>query len=225
MPTPTLSLQTPFEVLFHSPPKLDHLRIFGYACYSSLKPYRTNKLEPKTVQCIFLDYVARYKGYICYDATNHKLIVSSHVLFAEDIFPSVSHQFTNKSKVNSKAPVCQPIPHPNTITHTPIIPIPLPIIFQSCSSPLDNPTNVTQSTSLSTGDLVPRSTSTLLAPTFLDLSSLELHPNTSVSQAQELQQEVIPSQNCHPMHARSKSGISKKRQVFSASVQFELTTK
>lgn len=65
MPTPTLCMKSHFESLFHVPPRLDHLRIFGCACYPSMKPYRSHKLEPKTTKCIFLGYAAQYKGYIC----------------------------------------------------------------------------------------------------------------------------------------------------------------
>jgi hypothetical protein len=66
MPTPVLLHKSPFEMLFGSSPELNHLRIFGCACFSLLRHYNHNKLQPKTSKCVFLGYGIKYKGYLCY---------------------------------------------------------------------------------------------------------------------------------------------------------------
>ena len=56
MPTPVLLHKSPSEFLFGSSPDLNHLRIFGCACFPLLRPYNHNKLQPKTSKCVFLGY-------------------------------------------------------------------------------------------------------------------------------------------------------------------------
>lgn len=75
-----------FEMLHHSLPKLEHLRIFRCLCYPSMKPYRTNKLDSKTTECIFLGYATQYKGYICFSLKDHKLLMSRHVILMNSGF-------------------------------------------------------------------------------------------------------------------------------------------
>lgn len=210
MPTSVLDMKSPFEALYNSPPKLDHLRVFGCACYQSMKPYRSNKLESKTTECIFLGYVPQYKGYICYSLLSHKLIVSRHVLFDEDSFPSVtSHKPLPVSPTSGSSHVV----HQNTFTSFPIIPLSLPQVFEhhsTASSP------ITQSPSLLNGDVVQASTSTSATSRTNSgsLEDIELHPSTASSQATDLQILAIPSHNSHPKQTRSKSGIFKKNTAF-----------
>ncbi|KAM1697211.1 hypothetical protein ACFXTN_028649 [Malus domestica] len=205
MPTSVLGMKSPFEALYNSPPKLDHLRVFGCVCYPSLKPYRSNKLESKTSACIFLGYASQYKGYICYSLRSHKLIVSRHVLFDEDSFPGVH---SPKSHPVSLPSGSSHVVHHNTFTLVPIIPIPLPQVFDHSSTA---PFPITQSQSLLNGDLVPSSTSTSG-----NSADHELHHSTATSQATDLQLVSIPSHNSHPMQTRSKSGIFKNKTAFPA---------
>lgn len=43
--TSVLHMQLPFELIYHSPPRIDHLRLSACVCYPSMKPYRCNKLK------------------------------------------------------------------------------------------------------------------------------------------------------------------------------------
>lgn len=132
MPTSILGMKSPFEVLYHSPPRLDHLKVFGYLCYPFVKPYRSDKLEQKTMDCIFLGYATNYKGYICYSMHNKKFIVSRHVLFDETQFAAKSHTSSPVSKSSSfqfSGLSSTPVAHNNTFQHFSVILIPLPHVF------------------------------------------------------------------------------------------------
>lgn len=48
LPSSYLKNKATFEKLFHCLPNYKHLKVFGCACVPLLKPYATNKLQPKT---------------------------------------------------------------------------------------------------------------------------------------------------------------------------------
>lgn len=102
MTTSILHDKSPFEVLFGDIPAISHLRIFGCACYPLLKPYLTNKLQVKTIKCVFLGYASQYKGYICYDVSGKHTYISRHVVFDEYDFPYAA--LVPDSKVSISSP-------------------------------------------------------------------------------------------------------------------------
>jgi histone deacetylase 1/2 len=67
MPTPVLGKYTPVHRLFKTQPNYDFLRIFGCACWPSLRKYNAHKLEFRSKQCVFLGYSPMHKGYKCLD--------------------------------------------------------------------------------------------------------------------------------------------------------------
>ena len=71
LPTPKLTHKTPWEMLFHKPPDLTHLKTFGCLCFPLLRPYNTHKLQPRSTPCLFLGYPSHSKAYICLDPTSH----------------------------------------------------------------------------------------------------------------------------------------------------------
>lgn len=83
MPTPNLDMVSPYERLYGNQPALNILRVFGCACYPLLSSAQHNKLQPKTMRCIFLGFSAGYKGYICYSPAIKRYIISRHVFFEE----------------------------------------------------------------------------------------------------------------------------------------------
>lgn len=56
MPTPVLAWKSPFPILFHKPPTIDHLRNVGCLCYAAIQPKTHDKFGPKGQRCIFLSY-------------------------------------------------------------------------------------------------------------------------------------------------------------------------
>ena len=89
MPSVILQNKSPYEILFQNIPYVSHLRIFGCACFPLLRPYRLNKLQPKTTICVFLGYASQYKGYLSYEPVGKRTYISRHVIFNEHVFPYI----------------------------------------------------------------------------------------------------------------------------------------
>jgi hypothetical protein len=146
MPTTILKNQSPFEVLFKCSPDYIFLRTFGCLCWPNLRPYNTNKLQPRSVPCIFLGYNTLHKGYKCLHLPTNHLYISRDVVFTEFQFPYPS----DSSPTESPSPISrQPFSLP--LLSSPLVPpIPQPITESSSpassssllSAPLQSPTSV-----------------------------------------------------------------------------------
>ena len=86
MPSKPLSFKTPLEML-HEHFHLSYLenklplKVFGCTCYVYIS--HSNKLDPRSVRCIFLGYSASQKGYKCFDPLSKRLYVTCDVNFHE----------------------------------------------------------------------------------------------------------------------------------------------
>lgn len=60
--------------------------MFGCAAYAHIKQ---EKLEPRALRCVFLEYSNEVKGYklLCLEPGNKKIIISRDVTFNEAVFP------------------------------------------------------------------------------------------------------------------------------------------
>jgi len=204
MPCQILQLKSPYFLLYGSPPVVTHLRIFGCACFPLLKPYNSNKLQPKTSTCIFLGYARQYKGYFCFSIRTNYFFITRHVLFDESMFPYSSVIPTSPSTSSS------PCLHPTVF---PLISPPTPA---AASQP-------TLSSSSSSQSALSHSSSSqpTLSPSLPILSSTQSPLPVDPDFQPEYLCVVLPLSppNLHPMTIRSKNGIS-KRKAYSTSVQF-----
>ena len=91
--------KSPYEMLHSKPSVYTALRVFGCKCFPYLRPYMKNKLDPKSLPCVFLGYNEKYKGYRCYYPPSGKVYISRHVLFEEKSFPysDLYSSFHNKT--------------------------------------------------------------------------------------------------------------------------------
>uniref|UniRef100_A0A2N9J6U8 Uncharacterized protein n=1 Tax=Fagus sylvatica TaxID=28930 RepID=A0A2N9J6U8_FAGSY len=87
IPPTRLGQCSPWEKLFHHSPPYDTFRTFGCLCYPLLHPFNTHKLQPRSLECVFLGYATHAKGYICYHPQSRKYYTSRHVIFTENVFP------------------------------------------------------------------------------------------------------------------------------------------
>ncbi|CAA7036250.1 unnamed protein product [Microthlaspi erraticum] len=87
LPMDVLENCSPFEVLFGKKPEYSMLRVFGSACYPYLRPLADHKLEPRSLQCVFIGYSSQHKGYRCLYPPTGKTYICRHVVFDEECFP------------------------------------------------------------------------------------------------------------------------------------------
>lgn len=75
------------EMLRKQKPNYSHLRVLGSACFPYLRPVADHKMEPRSLQCVFLGYSPQFKGYRCLYPPTGKVYISRHVIFDEEYFP------------------------------------------------------------------------------------------------------------------------------------------
>jgi hypothetical protein len=81
LPTPVLQNKSPFEKLFKSVPDYLFLKTFGCACWPNLRPYNSHKLQPRSLQCVFLGYSLLHHGYKCLHIPTGRLYISRTLFF------------------------------------------------------------------------------------------------------------------------------------------------
>uniref|UniRef100_A0A2N9HPA0 Integrase catalytic domain-containing protein n=1 Tax=Fagus sylvatica TaxID=28930 RepID=A0A2N9HPA0_FAGSY len=54
VPPSNSKTSSPWELLFHRQPNYASLRTFGCLCYPLMRPYNSHKLQPRSVECVFL---------------------------------------------------------------------------------------------------------------------------------------------------------------------------
>lgn len=161
MPSPTISLQSPYQKLFQTNPNYSKLKTFGCLCYPWLRPYNSTKLEPKSSPCVFIGYSLTQSAYFCLQPQTQRIYVSRHVRFDETIFP-----FSSTPSMSDIVSTSQT--HRPTNSHVPTVYVPLvqspppsplesPPLFDP--SPFDSPANPTETAAASMDSSGPSSPS------------------------------------------------------------------
>ena len=65
---------TAYELWFSKKPKLSFLKVWG--CDAYVKKFQTDKLEPKSEKCVFIEYPKVTIGYTFYRRSEGKLFVA-----------------------------------------------------------------------------------------------------------------------------------------------------
>ena len=63
LPSTASLAPTPHHALFGTPPRYDHLRVFGCACYPNISATAPYKLATCSTRCVFLGYSPDHKEY------------------------------------------------------------------------------------------------------------------------------------------------------------------
>jgi hypothetical protein len=210
MPTPLLKNQTPYEKLFKCAPDYHFLHTFGCACWPNLRPYNSNKLQPRSTQCLFLGYSPLHKGYKCLQLSTNKLYISRDVIFNENIFP-----FTTEKSSGIFSPTVQSIAVPSSLS----IPrlhdyLPEAVASSSSSTSRDNETSSllpTLAASPSQSD--PATSNTPHSPSSSPLLS-PMHPSVAAS--------PTSSHTPHLMITRAKNNITKPKKFHDGIIRYPL---
>lgn len=100
MPSPVTQNKSPFSKLFNQKPNYLSLKTFGCLCYPWLRPYTSNKLEPRSRPCVFVGYSIPHHAYMCLDPISNKIFTSRHVIFIENSFPFQNENCTHEPLSN-----------------------------------------------------------------------------------------------------------------------------
>ncbi|WZZ30847.1 hypothetical protein YC2023_014248 [Brassica napus] len=234
--TPTLSMKSPFQILFGVAPNYEKLRVFGCLCFPWLRPYNAHKLQDKSQPCVFLGYSPTQSAYFCLDRTTNRIYTSRHVQFVETLFPfqekaAVSDpQHTSTptapASVATTIPVMPPEqmgPVPETL-HPTAPPPPQPQVLPSHSSPTSSSSS-SEPTALSQNESqtpIQPNLASSNEPTAQEQN--ELQPPTQQTQQENISQTQSPMsvqpiepenpapenhQNIHQMKTKAKNNITK----------------
>jgi hypothetical protein len=192
LPTPVLNVTSPFEILYGKSPLYTTFRIFGCLCFPNLRAYTKHKFEPISLPFIFLGYHTSYKGFRCLDPVSHRIFITRHARFDENVFPFSSFSMQPSSAISDYIAFHDPISSPPVMAST------------NFSTGHSSPSSVTSS--------MPCKTCALDLPSSQSTSSLA----PSVLAPQEAQPPAlliasVPHQNSHSMITRGKTGISKSK--------------
>ena len=98
-PTAALKSGTPYEHWHKAKPDVLHFRVFGCTAYVHVKKDQRKQLQSHTQKCVFIGYPSNYKGWLFWNATTRKEIISDSTEFDERFFPG-----------NSRTPVALKVP-------------------------------------------------------------------------------------------------------------------
>jgi len=192
LPTLVLNETSPFEILYGKSPLYTTFQIFGCLCFSNLCDYAKHKFEQKSLPCIFLGYHTSYKGFRCLDLVSHRVFVTLHARFDENVFP-----FSSSSMQPSSAILDFIAFHDPTSSH--------PVMSSTNSSAGPS------SSSSVTSSMPCKSCALELLPSPSSSISVPLVFNPQAEQLPAIPIASASHQNSHPMITRGKAGISKSK--------------
>ena len=114
LPTPSLKIKSPFEMLYNRPPSFSHLKTFGGLCYATVVSPK-QKFDMRAQQCIFIGYPLNQKAYKLFDIDADTFFTSRDVIFHESVFP-----FCQQSQSQSSPPLQGILPTIDIDLPTPI---------------------------------------------------------------------------------------------------------
>lgn len=112
LPTVVLEWRTPYELLYGRQPDYSTLKVFGCLAYATnTKPHK-GKFEARAYRCALLGFSPGQKAYKLYNMDTKQILISSDVIFYENIFPfkSMSAKTTQENESTTPLPIIGDIP-------------------------------------------------------------------------------------------------------------------
>jgi hypothetical protein len=81
--------KTPHLGWYGTKPAVGHLRVWGCTAYVYIQRDKRKSLQPHMEKCVFIGYPAGYKGWLFYNPTTKKTIISERAEFDERYFPGL----------------------------------------------------------------------------------------------------------------------------------------
>ncbi|KAJ4778087.1 polyprotein [Rhynchospora pubera] len=94
--------EIPYTTLFNSPSDYNFLRVVGCLCFPHTRQYNSNKLQLRSLPCVFLGYATNQKGYRCLHIDTNRIFTSRSVQFDEQAFFFSKNLTSNGSSTNSQ---------------------------------------------------------------------------------------------------------------------------
>ena len=214
LPIPVLSAISPYQKLFQTTPNYQKLRTFGCLCFPWLRPYAPNKLENRSLPCVFIGYSLTQSAYLCLEPLSGRIYTSRHVRFNETQFPYLS-----LTKPPTSVPPATAIPiTPELIHSTPAA---------ATTVPPDSDTSPTASPSGSLGHTgssaeaeteQEQNNGTTEAPAPTDDTALT---DTQHQPVQPATEQPTRQQSQHGMTTRSKNNIHTKTTKYNLTATLE----
>jgi hypothetical protein len=211
LPSPVTQNKSPFEILFHTTPDYNFLKVFGCACWPHLRPYNKHKLAFRSQLCVFLGYSFQHKGYRCLHIPSGRIYISRNVVFDETMFPF--HTNSMSAATQSTQPIHLPstlqlFPSPHVTpspTHDPPL---VPLEPSSSLSPHNSQTHVAQPSSALQLAQVPPT----LPPNVPITATCSHEPPIAIVPTNAPHATIgCPPRPTHTMQTRSKSHVHKPR--------------
>ena len=86
-PSRAINFKCAEEVWSGKPVDYSNLRVFGCSAYAHIPKDERTKLEPKSLECLFIGFEKGVKGYKLWDIVNEKKVISRDVVFDEKTMP------------------------------------------------------------------------------------------------------------------------------------------
>jgi len=191
LPILVLNGTSSFEILYGKCPFYTTFQIFE-CLYPNLRDYAKHKFEPKSLPCIFLGYHTSYKGFRCLDLVSHRVFVTRHARFDENVFPFSSSSMQPSSAISDFIAF-----HDPTSSH--------PVMSSTNSSAGPSSSSLVTSSMPCKScvlELLPSPSSSISVPLVFNLQAEQL-PTIPIASASH--------QNSHPMITCGKIGISKSK--------------
>ncbi|KAJ9560502.1 LOW QUALITY PROTEIN: hypothetical protein OSB04_005662 [Centaurea solstitialis] len=198
LPSKVITFSCPTSLLYSKIPSYSHLRVFGCLCFPHTSRPQ-HKLLPRSTPCVFLGYPSNHRGYLCYDLSRKRFIISRHVTFDEHEFPYLTYKSSSTTSTHTQdIPSFTSPPPSHLASHS---------SSNQPTSPLSHPSSTTQESVLPASNPTSNSPPRVSNP---HPTSSPLGDNTCSHPSQPTVNKHIPtSSSSHPMITLSQHGILK----------------